>query len=359
MNTFGQIFRLTSFGESHGKAIGGVIDGCPSGVEIDMEFIQRELDRRKPGQSDLSTPRKEDDGVEFLSGVYDGKTTGTPIGFVIWNKNQKSKHYNKLSELYRPSHADYTYDKKYANVDFRGGGRSSARETASRVVAGAVAKLVLKQLGIEVLAYVNQVGDVKLEKPYTDLDLSLIESNNVRCPDTKIADEMEKKILKAKQVGDSLGGKIIGVVKGCPVGVGEPVFAKLNAKLGEALMSINAVKAFEIGEGFTSIDKYASEYNDAFYLKDGEIRTKTNNVGGILGGISNGEDIWFGVGFKPVPTIFKTQHTVTKSGQEVEFRAEGRHDPCVLPRAVPIVESMTAITLLDLIMLDKSKRILD
>lgn len=358
MNSFGILYRLTSFGESHGKAIGGVIDGCPSGIALTEELVQVELDRRRPGQSDLTTTRKEADQVEFLSGVFEGKTTGTPIGFVVWNKDQKSKHYNKINELYRPSHADYTYDQKYENVDFRGGGRSSARETVARVVAGAVAKQVLKQLGISIHAYVQQVGDIKLNQAYNEIDLNKIEERFVRCPDPQVAEQMEEKIRRAKQVGDSLGGKIMGIVKGCPVGIGEPVFAKLNAKLGEAMLSINAVKGFEIGEGFGCIDKYASENNDEFYIENGEIRCKTNHAGGILGGISTGEDIWFGVAFKPVPTIFKPQHTVTKDKQEIEFRAEGRHDPCVLPRAVPIVEAMAAITLLDLIMVDKSKRIL-
>lgn len=355
MNTFGTLYRLTSFGESHGKAIGGIIDGCPSGIELDEEFIQSELNRRRPGQSKLASPRNESDKVEFLSGVFEGKTTGTPIGFLIWNKDHKSKHYGKIAELYRPSHADYTYDMKYKNVDYRGGGRASARETIARVVAGAVAKLVLKQIGVKIQAYVSQVGTVKLEKEYTELDLTLSEKNDVRCPDALTAELMTNEIMKAKKSGDSLGGKIVAVVNNCPIGVGEPVFGKLNAKLAEAITSINAVKSFEIGGGITMLDKTGSQVNDQLQLQENRIKAMTNYSGGIQGGISNGEDIVLQVGFKPIPTIFKNQQTVSKSGEEIEFIAEGRHDPTVLPRAVPIVESMTAICLLDMIMIHKSR----
>ena len=347
MNSFGNIFRLTSFGESHGPAIGGVIDGCPANIEMDLDFIQSELNRRRPGQSRITTPRNEADEVKFLSGIYEGKTTGTPIGFVIWNENQHSSDYDAMKDLYRPSHADYTYQMKYGIRDPRGGGRASARETIARCVAGAVAKLVLKKKGISVVAYTSQVGDIKLEGSYKDYDLSLIEQNIVRCPDPEKAAEMEELIKSVRSKGDTIGGVITGVIKGVPVGLGEPVFGKLHAALGEAMLSINAVKGFEYGEGFESAFHRGSELNDRFFNDNGHIQTRTNHSGGIQGGISNGQDIFFRVAFKPVATILMEQETVDREGNDVVFKARGRHDPCVLPRAVPIVESMAAMTILD------------
>ena len=347
MNSFGNIFRLTSFGESHGPAIGGVIDGCPANIEMDLDFIQSELNRRRPGQSRITTPRNEADEVKFLSGIYEGKTTGTPIGFVIWNENQHSSDYDAMKDLYRPSHADYTYQMKYGIRDPRGGGRASARETIARCVAGAVAKLVLKKKGISVVAYTSQVGDIKLEGSYKDYDLSLIEQNMVRCPDPEKAAEMEELIKSVRSKGDTIGGVITGVIKGVPVGLGEPVFGKLHAALGEAMLSINAVKGFEYGEGFESAFHRGSELNDRFFNDNGHIQTRTNHSGGIQGGISNGQDIFFRVAFKPVATILMEQETVDREGNDVVFKARGRHDPCVLPRAVPIVESMAAMTILD------------
>lgn len=354
MNTFGNIFRLTSFGESHGIGVGGVIDGCPSGIEIDMDFIQNELNRRRPGQSKITTPRKEDDKVEFLSGIYEGKTTGTPIGFVIWNNNQHSSDYDNLKDIYRPSHADYTYQQKYGIRDHRGGGRSSARETIARCVAGAIAKLALQQFGIEITAYTSQVGAIKLDKAYTEYDLSLIESTPVRCPDPVKADEMIELISEVKSKGDTIGGVITCVIKGTPVGLGEPVFGKLHAALGNAMLSINAVKGFEYGDGF-DVNHRGSEVNDVFYNEDGKIRTHSNHSGGIQGGISNGQDIYFRVAFKPVATILMEQDTVDKAGNETSLKARGRHDACVLPRAVPIVEAMAAMTLLDYYLLNKAR----
>jgi chorismate synthase len=347
MNSFGNIFRLTSFGESHGPAIGGVIDGCPANIEMDLDFIQSELNRRRPGQSRITTPRNEADEVKFLSGIYEGKTTGTPIGFVIWNENQHSSDYDAMKDLYRPSHADYTYQMKYGIRDPRGGGRASARETIARCVAGAVAKLALKKKGISVVAYTSQVGDIKLEGSYKDYDLSLIEQNMVRCPDPEKAAEMEELIKSVRSKGDTIGGVITGVIKGVPVGLGEPVFGKLHAALGEAMLSINAVKGFEYGEGFESAFHRGSELNDRFFNDNGHIQTRTNHSGGIQGGISNGQDIFFRVAFKPVVTILMEQETVDREGNDVVFKARGRHDPCVLPRAVPIVESMAAMTILD------------
>jgi chorismate synthase len=347
MNSFGNIFRLTSFGESHGPAIGGVIDGCPANIEMDLDFIQSELNRRRPGQSRITTPRNEADEVKFLSGIYEGKTTGTPIGFVIWNENQHSSDYDAMKDLYRPSHADYTYQMKYGIRDPRGGGRASARETIARCVAGAVAKLALKKKGISVVAYTSQVGDIKLEGSYKDYDLSLIEQNMVRCPDPEKAAEMEELIKSVRSKGDTIGGVITGVIKGVPVGLGEPVFGKLHAALGEAMLSINAVKGFEYGEGFESAFHRGSELNDRFFNDNGHIQTRTNHSGGIQGGISNGQDIFFRVAFKPVATILMEQETVDREGNDVVFKARGRHDPCVLPRAVPIVESMAAMTILD------------
>ncbi len=354
MNTFGNIFRLTSFGESHGAAIGGIIDGCPAGIEVDMDFIQNELNRRRPGQSKITTPRNEADKVEFLSGIFEGKTTGTPIGFVIWNANQHSSDYDNMKALYRPSHADYTYQQKYGIRDHRGGGRSSARETIARCVGGALAKLALDQLNVSITAYTSQVGGIKLEKLYSEYDLNTIEDTPVRCPDAVKAEEMITLINEVKSKGDTIGGVITCVIKGTPVGLGEPVFGKLHAALGNAMLSINAVKGFEYGDGF-DVNHRGSEVNDEFYDKDGEISTRTNHSGGIQGGISNGQDIYFRVAFKPVATILMQQHTVDNEGHEADLKARGRHDACVLPRAVPIVEAMAAMTILDYYLLNKAR----
>ena len=349
-NTTGFVFTFTSFGESHGKGIGGIIDGCPPGIELDEAYIQSELDRRKPGQSKIATPRKEDDKVEFLSGVFEGKTTGTPIAFIIWNQNQHSKDYDHLKEVYRPSHADFTYQQKYGIRDHRGGGRSSARETAARVVAGAVAKLALRQKGIEITAFTSQVGHIAMTQSTTEADLSLIETNIVRCPQTEVAEKMIDYIQELKKDGDSIGGIISCIIKGMPVGVGNPIFDKLQARLAAAMMSINASHGFDYGRGFDGVALKGSEMNDAF-IKDGnQISTRTNNSGGIQGGISNGQDIYFRVLFKPVATISKKQDTLDVNANEIELQARGRHDPCVLPRAVPIVEAMAAMTILDLIL---------
>tara|TARA_R110002051_G_scaffold325867_1_gene432566 strand:+ start:104464 stop:105528 length:1065 start_codon:yes stop_codon:yes gene_type:complete len=341
-NTYGTLFKLSTFGESHGIAIGGVIDGCPAGITIDFEAIQNELDRRKPGQSAIVTQRKESDRVAFYSGIFEGKTTGTSIGFAIHNTNQKSQDYTHIKDSYRPSHADYVYDQKYGFRDYRGGGRSSARETASRVVAGAIAKQVLSSFKIN--AYVSQVGDLKLDKNYKDIDFSLIESNPVRCPDLKMAAKMETYIKDIKKQGDTIGGVISCVIQNVPVGLGEPVFDKLHAELGKAMLSINAVKGFEYGSGFEGVTMKGSAHNDQ-YNKDGT--TKTNYSGGIQGGISNGMDIYFKVAFKPVATIIQAYTTIDKDGNEVKTQGKGRHDPCVVPRAVPIVEAMAAMVLLD------------
>jgi chorismate synthase len=350
-NSFGVLFRLTSFGESHGPALGGIIDGCPAGLDIDIDFIQNELDRRKPGQSKIVSQRKESDKVEFLSGILDGVTTGTPIGFIIRNENQKKADYDHLVDAFRPSHADYTYEMKYGIRDVSGGGRSSARETVARVVAGAVAKLFLKEKGISIIAYTSQVGDIKLLKNYKDMDLSGIESNPVRCPDGLLAETMQHRIEQVRKEGNTIGGIITCISKGVPVGLGEPVFDKLHADLGKAMLSINAVKGFEYGSGFEGVTMNGSEHNDAFFVKEEIVRTKTNHSGGIQGGISNGEDICFRVAFKPVATIMQKQQSVKKNKegkfQEVDLDGKGRHDPCVLPRAVPIVEAMTALVLMD------------
>lgn len=356
MNTFGNLFRLTSFGESHGMGIGGVIDGCPAGVELDMEFIQQELDRRRPGQSSITTPRKEADKVHFLSGLYEGKTTGTPIGFIIWNDNQHSSDYDNMKQLFRPSHADYTYQTKYGIRDHRGGGRSSARETIARCVAGAIAKQILKAEGITVRAYTSQVGRIKLEGSYHDYDLNVTETNPVRCPDPAKAEEMQQFIMEVKGRGDTVGGIITCVAQGVPVGLGEPVFGKLHAALGAAMLSINAVKGFEYGDGFDSPLYCGSERNDRFYNDHGHINTRTNHSGGIQGGISNGQDIYFRVAFKPVATLLMEQETVTVEGDDTTLKARGRHDACVLPRAVPIVEAMAAMVLLDYWLLQKTYR---
>jgi chorismate synthase len=348
MNTFGNIFRLTSFGESHGEAVGGVIDGCPAGLAVDTGFIRNELNRRKPGQSSLTTSRQEADEVKFLSGIYEGQTTGTPIGFIVHNTNAHSSDYDNLKAIYRPSHADYTYQQKYGIRDHRGGGRSSARETVARVVAGAFARLALRKYGIEITAYTSQVGVIRLEQSYQELDLSNIESNPVRCPDTKKAREMVDLITTIQEEGDTVGGVISCVCRGIPVGLGEPVFGKLHAALGNAMLSINAVKGFDYGMGFEGVQHKGSEMNDGFYRNpDGKIGVRTNHSGGIQGGISNGETIYFRVAFKPVATLFQEQQTVDKNGNEVLFKATGRHDPCVLPRAVPVVEAMAAMVILD------------
>ncbi|WP_282180019.1 chorismate synthase [Maribacter stanieri] len=348
-NTFGNLFRVSTYGESHGKAIGGVIDGCPSEIEIDFDAIQNDLNRRKPGQSAIVTQRKEPDEVEFYSGIFEGKTTGTPIGFAIHNTNQKSKDYGHIKDSYRPSHADYVYDQKYGFRDYRGGGRSSARETASRVVAGAIAKQFLK--GIEIQAFVSQVGDMNLGKHYTELDLSLTESNAVRCPDVEMAAKMEEYIKSIKKEGDTIGGIITCVAKNVPIGLGEPVFDKLHAELGKAMLSINAVKGFEYGSGFEGVKMKGSEHNDQFN-SDGS--TKTNYSGGIQGGISNGMDIYFNVAFKPVATVIQGYETIDKEGNMVQTQGKGRHDPCVVPRAVPIVEAMTALVLADYTLINRT-----
>lgn len=352
-NTFGKLFTLTTFGESHGEALGGILDGCPAGLQIDLNFIQSELDRRRPGQSHIVSQRKESDTVEFLSGIFEGKTMGTPIGFIIRNEDQKSKDYEHNADVYRPSHADYTYDVKYGMRDHRGGGRSSARETVSRVVAGAIAKLILKQHGISINAYTSQVGDIKLLKNYHDLDFSKIDFNIVRCPDALLADTMIQKIEQVRKAGDTIGGVISCVIKGTPVGLGEPVFDKLHADIGKAMLSINAVKGFEYGSGFEGVKMNGSQHNDLFVSEKGMVRTKTNHSGGIQGGISNGEDIYFRVAFKPVATIMQKQNTVNSKGETVEMMGKGRHDPCVLPRAVPIVEAMAALVLVDHILRNK------
>ncbi len=353
-NTFGNLFTLTTFGESHGEAVGGVIDGMPAGIDINLDFIQQELNRRRPGQSKITTSRQEADKVELLSGVFEGKKTGCPIGFIVRNTNQRSKDYENLRSLFRPSHADFTYEQKYGVRDYRGGGRSSARITISRCVGGALAKLALKQLGISVQAYTSQVGPIALNRDYRLYDLDLTESNAVRCPDLEKAQEMETLITQIKKEGDTIGGVITCVIKGCPVGLGEPEFGKLHAALGGAMLSINAAKGFEYGEGFEGVSARGSEQNDIFQNINGQITTKTNHSGGIQGGISNGQDIYFRVAFKPVATILMDQGTVDKEGNQTIFKTSGRHDPCVLPRAVPIVEAMAAMTILDFTLLKNS-----
>ena len=386
-NTFGHLFTLTTFGESHGAAIGGVVDGMPAGIEVDMEFIQSELNRRRPGQSKITTSRQEADEVELLSGVFEGKTTGCPIGFIVRNQNQHSQDYENLRTLFRPSHADFTYYNKYGTRDHRGGGRSSARITISRVVGGALAKLVLRQMGISIQAYTSQVGDITLDRDYKRYDLNLTETNSVRCPDPAKAEEMEHLIEQVKAEGDTIGGVITCVIKGCPIGLGEPEFDKLHAQLGSAMLSINAVKGFEYGEGFAGVSQRGSEQNDVFlseeffaeqsgkaerrvkseefptesgagaegvaaansklYTLNSKLKTATNHSGGIQGGISNGQDIYFRVAFKPVATLLRLQETIDLEGNATTFTARGRHDPCVLPRAVPVVEAMAAMVILD------------
>lgn len=362
MNTFGNIFRLTTFGESHGEAIGGVVDGMPAGIAVDMAFIQAELNRRRPGQSSITTSRQEPDQVELLSGVFEGKTTGCPIGFIVRNTNQHSSDYDNMRQLFRPSHADYTYYNKYGVRDHRGGGRSSARITISRCVAGALAKLALRQAGISIQAYTSQVGDIALDRDYRKYDLSLTETNAVRCPDAEKAAEMIRLIEAVKADGDTIGGIITGVIKGCPAGLGEPESGKLHAALGSAMLSINAVKGFEYGEGFDGVTQRGSEQNDEFIPsttipgRNTPLETKTNHSGGIQGGISNGQDIYFRVAFKPVATLLREQHTADIEGKAATLKARGRHDPCVLPRAVPVVEAMAAMTILDYYLMDKSTK---
>ena len=353
-NTFGHLFTLTTFGESHGVAVGGVIDGFPAGIDIDMEFVQNELNRRRPGQSHITTSRNEADKVEFLSGVFEGKSTGTPIGFEVRNTNQHSQDYENMRCLFRPSHADYTYYNKYGIRDHRGGGRSSARITIARCVGGALAKLALRQLGISITAYTSQVGDIALERDYHQYDLSKTEDNIVRCPDQQKAKEMEELIAQVKADGDTIGGVITCVIKGCPVGLGEPEFDKLHAQLGAAMLGINAVKGFEYGEGFDGVTARGSQQNDTFVPG---ITTATNHSGGIQGGISNGQDIYFRVAFKPVATILQNQPTVNKDGEATEFTAKGRHDPCVLPRAVPVVEAMAAMVVLDNWLMNRTSKL--
>jgi chorismate synthase len=356
-NTFGKLFTLTTFGESHGEALGGIIDGCPAGLQIDLNFIQAELDRRRPGQSHIVSQRKESDKAEFLSGIFEGRTTGHPIGFIVRNEDQKSRDYEHNIDSYRPSHADYTYNEKYGIRDHRGGGRSSARETVSRVVAGAIAKLFLKENGISVQGYTSQVGEIRLLKDYHDLDLNKSDSNIVRCPDELIAETMIQKIEQTRKAGDTIGGVISCVIKGTPAGLGEPVFDKLHADLGKAMLSINAVKGFEYGSGFEGVKMNGSSHNDQFISENNSVKTKTNNSGGIQGGISNGQDIYFRVAFKPVATIMKTQPTINSKGEDTEIMGKGRHDPCVLPRAVPVVEAMAALVLADHFLRNKISKV--
>ena len=347
-NTFGSIFKLITFGESHGVAIGGVIDGCPAGIKVDFDAVQLELNRRKPGQSTIVTQRKEPDAVKFLSGIFEGTTTGTPIGFIIENTNQKPKDYTHIKDVFRPSHADYTYFEKYGQRDYRGGGRSSARETACRVVAGALAKQFLKT--IEINAYTSSVGEIVLNKSYKDLNLANAETNDVRCPDSEVAEQMISKIKSIRKQGDTIGGVISCVIKNVPIGLGEPVFDRLHAQLGKAMLSINAVKGFQYGSGFKGTQLKGSQHNDSFNPNGS---TKTNLSGGIQGGISNGMDIYFDVAFKPVATIMKAQDTIDNKGKKIEMQGKGRHDPCVVPRAVPIVEAMAALVLADFILLNR------
>jgi chorismate synthase len=346
-NTFGNLFKLTTFGESHGEALGGIIDGCPAGIVIDFDFIQKEMQRRKPGQSAIVTQRKEEDNVQFLSGIFEGKTTGTPIGFIITNTNQKSDDYSDIKNSYRPSHADYVYEQKYGIRDYRGGGRSSARETASRVVGGAIAKQIIPEIKIN--AFVSSVGEIFIDKPYQDLEFSKIESNAVRCPDLATAEKMENYIKEIKKQGDTVGGTITCVIQNAPIGLGEPVFDKLHAELGKAMLSINAVKGFEFGSGFCGAKMKGSEHNDLFN-SDGT--TQSNLSGGIQGGISNGMDIYFRVAFKPVATLIQNQEVLTNQGLIIKQHGKGRNVPCVVPRAVPIVEAMAALVIADYFILN-------
>ncbi|UJP66211.1 chorismate synthase [Mongoliitalea daihaiensis] len=356
-NSFGKIFKISTFGESHGLGLGVVIEGCPAGVEIDEEFIVREMQRRKPGQSKITTQRKEEDEFKILSGVFEGKSTGTPIGMVIMNTDQKSKDYGHIADKFRPSHADFTYFEKYGIRDYRGGGRSSARETAARVAAGSIAKLLLKHFGIGIHAYVSQVGELVLEKSYLEMDLAQAEENIVRCPDPMMAEQMISLIDEVRKSRDTIGGVVSCVAKGVPAGLGEPVFDRLHAELGKAMLSINAVKGFEYGSGFDGVKMRGSEHNDAFYQDGDRVRTRTNHSGGIQGGISNGEDIYFNVAFKPVATIMMDQESVNEGGESVMVSGKGRHDPCVVPRAVPIVEAMTALVLADYLLISRTNKL--
>lgn len=356
-NSFGRIFRISTFGESHGLGLGVVIEGCPAGLQIDEEFIRNEMQRRKPGQSKITTQRKEEDEFQILSGVFEGKSTGTPIGLVIMNTDQKSKDYSHIADKFRPSHADYTYFEKYGIRDYRGGGRSSARETAARVAGGAIAKMLLQHYGASIQAYVSQVGDLKLEKSYLELDLTQTEENIVRCPDPAMAEKMIEYIDEVRKSRDTVGGIVSCVAKGVPPGLGEPVFDRLHAELGKAMLSINAVKGFEYGSGFEGVKMRGSEHNDAYYQDGDRVRTRTNNSGGIQGGISNGEDIYFNVAFKPVATIMQDQESVNESGDSVTVSGKGRHDPCVVPRAVPIVEAMAALVLADFLLISRTNKL--
>lgn len=359
-NSLGTIFKITSLGESHGSGVGVVIDGCPAGITLDLDFIQSELDRRKPGQSKIVTQRKEADTFEIFSGVFEGKTTGTPITLLIRNQDQKSKDYNHIKDVFRPSHADFTYHEKYGGVrDYRGGGRSSARVTAGWVAAGAIAKLMLQQVGVSCQAFVSQVGDLKLSKHYTELDLAQTETNDVRCPDAELAQQMFNLIDETRKQRDTIGGTVTGVVTGVPVGLGEPLFNKLNAQLGFAMLSINAVKGFELGSGFEGVKMKGSEHNDEMEVQDGKVKSLTNHSGGIQGGISNGEDIYFSVAFKPVATIMQDQKSIDKDGNEATVQGKGRHDPCVVPRAVPIVEAMSALVMADFYLLAQTNILRD
>lgn len=357
-NSFGTLFRITTFGESHGAAIGCIVDGCPAGLDFDHDFIQRELDRRRPGQSAIVTQRKESDTVQVLSGVFEGKTTGTPITFVIPNEDQRSRDYDHIAKAFRPSHADYTWEAKFGHRDFRGGGRSSARETAARVAAGALAKLFLKTQGIQIQAYVSQVGQLTIAEDYSRLDLSITETNDLRCPDPVMADKMIRLIKKVRKAGDTIGGVVSAVVRGCPPGLGEPVFDKLHADLGKAMLSINAAKGFEYGSGFAGVKMLGSQHNDLFTVDgDATPSTLTNHSGGVQGGISNGMDIYFRVAFKPVATIMRDQESIDAAGKRVVVKGKGRHDPCVVPRAVPIVEAMAALVLADHLLRARADRL--
>jgi chorismate synthase len=356
-SSFGNLFRIHTYGESHGPALGVVIDGCPAGLDIDQSFIQEELDRRKPGQSKITTQRREADEFEILSGVFEGKSTGTPISILIRNQDQRSKDYSHIADKFRPSHADYTFQAKYGHRDYRGGGRSSARETAARVAAGAIAKLLLKHYGISCVSYVSQVGEMSLNKSYQELNLSKIESNILRCPDHDQAEKMIELIDQTRKNRDTIGGVITGVIQGVPAGLGEPVFDKLHAELGKAMLSINAVKGFEYGSGFEGVKLNGSQHNDAFYQEEGTIKTRTNHSGGIQGGISNGQDIYFNVAFKPVATIMDDQESINEAGESVTVSGKGRHDPCVVPRAVPIVDAMAALVIADYLLISKTNRL--
>jgi len=356
-NTYGKIFRITTFGESHGTGVGVVLDGCPAGIAINEEYIQEQLDRRRPGQSKITTQRQEADEVRILSGVFEGLSTGTPICLVVYNADARSKDYSHIAEKFRPSHADYTYHQKYGVRDYRGGGRSSARETLARVASGAIAMQILKQLGIEIFSYVSQAGPVKLNKSYQELDLSKIEDNIVRCPDNDVAEEMIAFIDETRKNRDTVGGVVSCVIKGVPAGLGEPVFDKLHAELGKAMLSINAVKGFEYGSGFEGVEKYGSQHNDEFYVENGKVKTRTNYSGGIQGGISNGEDIYFRVAFKPVATLMMDQDSIDIHGNNVTVSGKGRHDPCVVSRAVPIVDAMAALVITDFYLRNKSVKL--